>query len=102
MELNFKHKDQINLYGKRQTNQFKGNNFNSSHTSGDFKNRDTLNIFEERYKTNKEGIDKINQAKQVQREFDKNLYNNVSQNNRINNNVNNLNQVKRDMFRDKF
>lgn len=68
-----------------------------------FRKKDTLKIFEERYKTNKESYQKVEENKKKQMDFTSKLFNSdVSQQQRINDNVNNLRQVQRDIFRNKF
>lgn len=68
-----------------------------------FRNKDTLKIFEERYKVNKEGYNKVLENKEKQKQFNNKLFNSdINQQQRINQNVNNLRQVQRDIFRNKF
>ena len=68
-----------------------------------FRNKDTLKIFEERYKVNKEGYSKVQQNIQKQKDFTTKLFNSdINPQQRINNNINNLRQSQRDIFRSKF
>ena len=68
-----------------------------------FRNKDTLKIFEERYKVNKEGFQKVQENKEKQKQFTDKLFNSdMNQQQRINNNINNLKQAQRDIFRNKF
>ena len=68
-----------------------------------FRNKDTLKIFEERYKVNKESYSKIQENKEKQKQFTTKLFNSdMNQQQRINSNVNNLRQAQRDIFRNKF
>ena len=68
-----------------------------------FRQKDTLKIFEERYKVNKESYSKLQENKEKQKEFTTKLFNSdMSGQQRINDNVNNLRQAQRDLFRNKF
>ena len=68
-----------------------------------FRNKDTLKIFEERYKVNKEGYSKVQKNIEKQKDFTTKLFNSdINPLQRINNNVNNLRQSQRDIFRNKF
>ena len=68
-----------------------------------FRNKDTLKIFEERYKVNKEGYNKVLENKEKQKQFNNKLFNSdMNSGQRINQNVNNLRQAQRDIFRNKF
>ena len=68
-----------------------------------FRKKDTLKIFEERYKVNKESYSKVQDNKQKQKDFTDKLFNSdMSEQQRINQNINNLRQAQRDMFRNKF
>lgn len=68
-----------------------------------FRKKDTLKIFEERYKVNKESYSKLQENKEKQKEFTTKLFNSdMSGQQRINDNVNNLRQAQRDLFRNKF
>ena len=68
-----------------------------------FRKKDTLKIFEERYKVNKESYQRVQENKEQQKQFTTKLFNSDMNNGqRINNNVNNLRQVQRDIFRNKF
>lgn len=68
-----------------------------------FRQKDTLKIFEERYKVNKESYSKLQENKEKQKEFTTKLFNSdMNQQQRINDNVNNLRQAQRDLFRNKF
>ena len=68
-----------------------------------FRKKDTLKIFEERYKVNKESYQRVQENKEQQKQFTTKLFNSDMNNGqRINNNVNNLRQAQRDIFRNKF
>lgn len=68
-----------------------------------FRQKDTLKIFEERYKVNKESYQKVRENKEQQKQFTTKLFNSdMNPQQRINNNVNNLRQAQRDIFRNKF
>lgn len=68
-----------------------------------FRNKDTLKVFNERYQVNKESYKKVQENKKKEKEFNKRLFNSdATQQQRINQNVNNLRQVQRDLFRNKF
>lgn len=68
-----------------------------------FRNKDTLKIFQERYKVNKEGYQRVKENKKRQKQFTTKLFNSdINQQQRINNNINNLRQAQRDIFRNKF
>ena len=68
-----------------------------------FRQKDTLKIFEERYKVNKESYQKVRENKEQQKQFTTKLFNSdMNSQQRINQNVNNLRQAQRDIFRNKF
>ena len=68
-----------------------------------FRQKDTLKIFEERYKVNKESYSKVQANKEKQKQFTSKLFNSdMNSQQRINQNVNNLRQAQRDIFRNKF
>ena len=68
-----------------------------------FRQKDTLKIFEERYKVNKESYNKVQENKEKQKQFTTKLFNSdINSQQRINQNVNNLRQAQRDIFRNKF
>ena len=68
-----------------------------------FRQKDTLKIFEERYKVNKESYSKVQENKEKQKQFTSKLFNSdMNSQQRINQNVNNLRQAQRDIFRNKF
>lgn len=68
-----------------------------------FRNKDTLKVFNERYQVNKESYQKVQDNLKKEKEFNKRLFNSdATQQQRINQNVNNLRQVQRDLFRNKF
>ena len=68
-----------------------------------FRNKDTLKVFNERYQVNKESYQKVQDNLKKEKEFNKRLFNSdTTQQQRINQNVNNLRQVQRDLFRNKF
>ena len=68
-----------------------------------FRKKDTLKIFEERYKVNKESYQKVRENKEKQKQFTTKLFNSdMNSQQRINQNVNNLRQAQRDIFRNKF
>lgn len=68
-----------------------------------FRNKDTLKVFNERYQVNKESYKKVQENKKKEKEFNKRLFNSdATQQQRINQNINNLRQVQRDLFRNKF
>ena len=68
-----------------------------------FRQKDTLKIFEERYKVNKEGYNNIQKNIEKQKQFTTKLFNSdINSQQRINQNVNNLRQAQRDIFRNKF
>lgn len=68
-----------------------------------FRQKDTLKIFEERYKVNKESYSKVQGNKEKQKQFTSKLFNSdMNSQQRINQNVNNLRQAQRDIFRNKF
>ena len=68
-----------------------------------FRKKDTLKIFEERYKVNKECYQKVRENKEQQKEFTNKLFNSdMNPNQRMNENINNLRQAQRDIFRNKF
>ena len=68
-----------------------------------FRQKDTLKIFEERYKVNKESYQKVRENKEQQKQFTTKLFNSdMNPQQRINNNINNLRQAQRDIFRNKF
>ena len=68
-----------------------------------FRQKDTLKIFEERYKVNKESYQKVRENKEQQKQFTSKLFNSdMNPQQRINNNINNLRQAQRDIFRNKF
>ena len=65
-----------------------------------FRQKDTLKIFEERYKVNKESYSKVQGNKEKQKQFTSKLFNSdMNSQQRINQNVNNLRQAQRDIFR---
>ena len=68
-----------------------------------FRQKDTLKIFKERYKVNKEGYNNIQKNIEKQKQFTTKLFNSdMNQQQRITQNVNNLRQAQRDIFRNKF
>ena len=68
-----------------------------------FRQKDTLKIFEERYKVNKESYQKVQENKEQQKQFTTKLFNSdMNSQQRINENINNLREVQRDIFRNKF
>ena len=68
-----------------------------------FRNKDTLKIFEERYKVNKESYQKVRENKEQQKQFTSKLFNSdMNPQQRMNENINNLRQAQRDIFRNKF
>ena len=68
-----------------------------------FRQKDTLKIFEERYKVNKESYQKVRENKEQQKQFTSKLFNSdMNPQQRMNENINNLRQAQRDIFRNKF
>ena len=68
-----------------------------------FRQKDTLKIFEERYKVNKESYQKVRENKEKQKQFTTKLFNSdMNPQQRMNENINNLRQAQRDIFRNKF
>lgn len=111
MEINFRHKDQMNLYGERHLNNTYSSNNNLNNNSNNdenkinsrFRNKDTLDVFEEKYRANKQWHNKIKESKEKQKAFNDKLFDSgPKQNERINTNLNNLRQVQRDIFRNKI
>ena len=68
-----------------------------------FRQKDTLKIYEERYKVNKESYQKVRENKEQQKQFTSKLFNSdMNPQQRMNENINNLRQAQRDIFRNKF